>query len=76
MKMDEIKELTRDEIELRLADAREEMYNLRFQHAMHQLENPLRLRAVRRDIARLITVLNEYELGIRTQAGIVEKKAE
>jgi len=65
MKMEEIKELDKSEIELKLADAVEEVYNLRFQHAMHQLDNPIRLRDLRKDIARLKTVLREYELNIR-----------
>lgn len=65
MKGHELTELTRAEIELRLADAVEELYNLRFQHAMHQLDNSLRLREVRRDIARYKTVLREFELGVR-----------
>ncbi len=65
MKMHEIKELTKDETELRLTDSLEELYNLRFQHAMHQLDNPKRLSEVRKDIARLKTVLHEYEFGIR-----------
>ncbi len=65
MKMHEIKELTRDETELRLTDSLEELYNLRFQHAMHQLDNPKRLSEVRKDIARLRTVLHEYEFGMR-----------
>ena len=65
MKMHEIKELTKDETELRLTDSLEELYNLRFQHAMHQLDNPKRVSEVRKDIARLKTVLHEYELGIR-----------
>ncbi len=65
MKMPEIKELTKEEIELRLTDSLEELYNLRFQHAMHQLDNPLRLNDVKKDIARIKTVLREFELGIR-----------
>ena len=65
MKMHEIKELTQDEVELRLQDASEELYNLRFQHTVHQLDNPIRLRDVRREIARLKTVLHEFELGLR-----------
>lgn len=65
--MQEINELPKSEIELRLEDAIEELYNLRFQHATHQLDNPIRLRDVRRDIARLKTVLREYELGIRKE---------
>ncbi len=63
--MHEIKELTKDETELRLTDSLEELYNLRFQHAMHQLDNPKRLSEVRKDVARLKTVLHEYELRIR-----------
>ncbi|MCG8608770.1 50S ribosomal protein L29 [bacterium] len=65
MKMQEIDELTKSEIELKLADTLDELYNLRFQHAMHQLDNPLTLNAIKKDIARLKTVLREYELGIR-----------
>ncbi|MFQ5602856.1 MAG: 50S ribosomal protein L29 [bacterium] len=65
MKMQELNELTRSELELKLADSLEELYNLRFQHAMHQLDNPLRLREVKRDIARLKTVLHEMALNIR-----------
>lgn len=67
MKMQEIKDLTKGEIELHLSDEVEELYNLRFQHAMHQLDNPIRLRYVRKEIARLKTVLHEYVIGIRTQ---------
>ncbi len=65
MRTYELSELTREEAEIRLADALEELSNLRFQHAMHQLDNPLRLREVRKDVARLKTVLREFELGIR-----------
>lgn len=66
MKIHEINEMSRSEIELSLVDKLEELYNLRFQHAMHQLDNPLKVRDARRDIARLKTVLREFELGIRT----------
>lgn len=65
MKIDEIKQLPVEELQQRLEDTTEELQNLRFQHATHQLDNPLRLRALRKDIARLKTVLKEYELGIR-----------
>ena len=77
MKMHEIKELTKDETELRLTDSLEELYNLRFQHAMHQLDNPKRLSEVRKDIARLKTVLHEYELGVRAskESGIDKEQA-
>ena len=61
MKMDEIRQLTKDEVKIRLEDAQEEMENLRFLHSTHQLDNPLRLRLLRKDVARLKTVLNEGE---------------
>lgn len=62
MKIWEIRQLSREEIQQRLLDALEEHQNLRFQHATKQLQNPMRLRMVRRDIARLKTVLREMEL--------------
>ena len=71
IKMDEIKQLPVDELKVRLQDAEEELANMQFQHALHQLDNPLKLKIARRDVARLKTVLREYELGKRTpkQAG-------
>ena len=65
MKMEEIKQLPIDELKIRLKDMEDEMQNLRFQLTLHQLDNPLRVRSVRRDIARLKTVIKEYELGLR-----------
>jgi large subunit ribosomal protein L29 len=55
----ELRTLTREELEQRLREAREELFNLKFQHKTGQLGNPLRIREVRKDIARLITVLAE-----------------
>lgn len=52
----ELQEQSDGELEKRLADLRAELFNLRFQHATGQLENPIRLRDVRRDIARVLTV--------------------
>ncbi len=65
MKMEEIRQLPEDELKIRLQDAEEELENLYFQHSIHQLDNPLKIRYLRRDIARIKTVLREYELGIR-----------
>ena len=65
IKMDEIKQLPLEEIKIKLQDAEEELINLRFQLALRQLDNPLKVRTVRRDIARLKTVLKEYEMGLR-----------
>jgi large subunit ribosomal protein L29 len=62
VKPSEIRELSVDEIEQRLAETNEELFNLRFQNATGQLENYRRLRHLRRDIARLKTVLREQEL--------------
>ncbi|RME46193.1 MAG: 50S ribosomal protein L29 [Chloroflexi bacterium] len=62
MKPDEIRALSTEEILNRLDEAYEEMLNLRVQHGIGQLPNPLRMREVRRDIARMKTVLREREL--------------
>ena len=50
-----------DEIRLRVAELREEMFNLRFRNSMKQLDNPLKIREGRREISRLLTVLGEKE---------------
>jgi len=65
MKMDEIRQLSKDDLQFQLEDALTALGNLRFQHSTHQLDNPLRLQTLRRDIARMKTVLHEYELGLR-----------
>ncbi|MBX3174881.1 MAG: 50S ribosomal protein L29 [Gemmatimonadaceae bacterium] len=59
MKADQIRELSVDEIRTRLGELEEEKFRLRFRGATEALENPLRLRTIRRDIARLQTVLRE-----------------
>ena len=63
MRAEEIRELTPDEIRTRVAELEEERFRLRFRSATEQLENPLRLRTIRKDIARLKTVLTERERG-------------
>ena len=65
MKMWELNQLSQEELEQHLSDALEEHQNLRFQHATRQLDNPMRLRLVRKDIARLKTVLHEFAEGRR-----------
>jgi large subunit ribosomal protein L29 len=62
----ELRSLEDDELETKLREAKEELFNLRFQAATGQLESHGRLRAVRKDIARIYTVLRERELGITT----------
>ena len=58
-------DMTVDEITSQLADLRESQFNLRFRNTMKQLDSPLELRNVRREIAILKTVLRENELGVR-----------
>ena len=60
----ELRELTDDELVLRVREAKEELFNLRFQMATGQLDNNRRLRTVRRDIARIYTIMRERELGL------------
>ena len=60
----EFRELTDEELKSRLADAKEELFNLRFQLATGQLTNNRRISTVKRDIARIYTVLRERELGL------------
>jgi len=50
-----------DEIQTRIAELREELFNLRFRNSMKQLDNPLKIRESRREMARLLTVLSEKE---------------
>ena len=59
----ELRELADDELVSRLREAKEELFNLRFQAATGQLESHGRLRAVRKDIARIYTIMRERELG-------------
>ncbi len=60
----DLRELENDELETRLHESKEELFNLRFQVATGQLENNKRLKAVRSDIARIYTILRERELGL------------
>lgn len=64
MKASEFRDLTTAEIERKVASFKEELFNLRFQLATGQLDNPTRIGHVRKDIARAKTVLRERELGI------------
>jgi large subunit ribosomal protein L29 len=61
MRAEEIRELTVDDIKTRVAELEEERFRLRFRSATEPLENPLRLRTIRKDIARLKTVLTDKE---------------
>jgi len=65
MKREELKQMSEAELQSRLLENLDELENLRFQKALQQLENPLRLRHLRREIAQIRTVMREIELGIR-----------
>ncbi|MBC5787986.1 MULTISPECIES: 50S ribosomal protein L29 [Clostridiaceae] len=62
MKAVEIRDLTTNDLNKKLGDLKAELFNLRFQLAVNQLENPMRIKAVKKDIARIKTVLREREL--------------
>jgi len=69
MNTSEFREMSLEEVRSKIADLQEEAFNLRFQHVSGQLSSPIRLRQVRRDIARARTVMREHELGMRPLAG-------
>jgi len=64
MKKNELKQMPLDELKIRLKDAEEEMGNMKFQLALHQLDNPVKVRLLRKEIARIRTLLREQELGL------------
>ncbi|NBI05645.1 50S ribosomal protein L29 [Senegalia massiliensis] len=62
MKASELREMTKNELENKLAELKSELFNLRFQLATGQLDNPMRIKVVRKDIARVKTITREREL--------------
>jgi large subunit ribosomal protein L29 len=68
MRADELRDLTDEELDQKLDEFKEELFNLRFQHATAQLNNPMRIKKVRRIIARIKTIMRERELGLKKQA--------
>ncbi|NLM74317.1 MAG: 50S ribosomal protein L29 [Clostridiaceae bacterium] len=60
-----LREKTRDELEQELRELKGELFKLRFQHATNQLENPNKLKEVKRNIARVKTIMREMELGLK-----------
>lgn len=66
MKIQDIRDLSTQELEDKVKDLKEELFNLRFQNATNQLDNPMRIVSVKKDIARVKTILKEKELGINT----------
>ena len=59
---DKLRDTSEDDLETKLAEAKEELFNLRFQLVTGQLDNPMRIKQVRKDVARIFTVMREREL--------------
>jgi len=68
LKARQLRDLTDDELQRRLADTRQELFNLRFQSATGALENASRLKLAKREIARILTVTNEREASLNRNA--------
>ena len=66
MKASEIKEMNIEEMQQKLSDLKEELFNLSFQHEIGQLENPQRMKQTKRDIARIKTIIREVEVKNKT----------
>ena len=69
MKKSEFTEMTVPELRTKLQDGFESLQNFRFQKSLQQLENPVQIKHVKKEIAQVKTLLKEYELGIRTEEG-------
>ena len=65
MKAAEIRELSSAELDQKLSDLKSELFNLRLQHAINQLENPMRIKAVKKDIARVKTIQRARESSVQ-----------
>lgn len=65
MKTKELHELTVDELNAKLKELKEELFNLRFRHAIGQLENPATLKTCKKDIAKVMTIIREKEIGAK-----------
>ncbi len=63
MKINEIRDMSPEELQVKLADLKKQLFNLRFQHATNNLSNPLSISATKKDIAKVNTVIREKELG-------------
>ena len=70
MKPRTLRELTRDELIQQREDLKEELFNLKMRRSLKNLDNPLRLRTVRREIARISTILREDSMGVRKLAEV------
>ena len=66
MKASEIRELSAEELNAKLGDLKKDLFNLRLQHAINQLDNPNKIAEVKRDIAKVKTIIRERELAARS----------
>ena len=71
-----IREMTESEIQTRVTELREELFNLRFRNSMKQLDNPLKIREGRREMARLLTALREKERASKSASPPAESRAQ
>ena len=62
MKASELRKLPQAELDAKLLELKKELFNLRFQQAINQLDNPMRINAVKKDIARVMTIIREIQL--------------
>ena len=69
MKRTELNEMTSSELDVKLQENMEALQNIRFQKSLQQLENPLQIRHLKKEIAQIKTVIHEYKLGVREEKG-------
>ena len=67
MKAQELRQLSAEQLNEKLKELKHELFNLRFQHAINQLDNPMRIHSVKKDIARVMTIIREKQLGSDAQ---------
>ncbi len=69
MKIHELRLMSREELEEHVRELRQELFNLRFRSTTQQLDNPLRTRVARKDLARTLTLIREFDLGLERSTG-------
>ena len=74
MKIKDIRSMTNDELNAKLSSVKTELFNLRFQHATGNLANPMLLNSLKKDIAKIKTVLTEREMNINVEKKVADKK--
>ena len=69
MKRSELNEMSQSELDVKLDENMEALQNIRFQKSLQQLENPLQIKYLKKEVAQIKTVLHEFELGVREEKG-------